>query len=42
MKIRKAEITDAEGIAKVHVDSWKTTYKNIVGNLKDMDMARII
>lgn len=28
--IRKAVLTDAEGIAKVHVDSWKTTYANIV------------
>ena len=28
--IREATIADAEGIAKVHVDSWKTTYKNIV------------
>jgi hypothetical protein len=30
MKIRKAVLTDAKGIAKVHVDSWKTTYDNIV------------
>jgi GNAT superfamily N-acetyltransferase len=28
--IRKAVIKDAKGIARVHVDSWKTTYKNIV------------
>ncbi len=28
--IRKAEIDDAAGIAKVHVDSWRTTYKGIV------------
>ncbi|XKI13344.1 GNAT family N-acetyltransferase [Sporosarcina sp. ANT_H38] len=28
--IRKAEVEDAEGIAKVHVDSWRTTYKGIV------------
>lgn len=28
--IRKAMLTDAKGIAKVHVDSWKTTYANIV------------
>lgn len=28
--IRKAILTDAKGIAKVHVDSWKTTYTNIV------------
>lgn len=30
VKIRKAVLTDAKGIAKVHVDSWKTTYTNIV------------
>lgn len=30
MKIRKAVETDAAGIAKVHVDSWRTTYKEIV------------
>ncbi|MCJ7842835.1 GNAT family N-acetyltransferase [Lederbergia sp. NSJ-179] len=30
MKIRQAKQTDAKGIAKVQVDSWKTTYKGIV------------
>jgi|SRR5699024_4394389 len=30
MKIRRAETDDALGVAKVQVDSWKTTYKNIV------------
>jgi L-amino acid N-acyltransferase YncA len=30
MQIRKAVLTDAKEIAKVHVDSWKTTYANIV------------
>lgn len=30
MNIRKAALKDAKGIAKVHVDSWRTTYKNIV------------
>ncbi|XRG80753.1 hypothetical protein V5E38_10815 [Rossellomorea sp. GAMAL-10_SWC] len=30
MNIRNATLTDASGIAKVHVDSWKTTYKNIM------------
>lgn len=30
IKIRKAELTDTKGIAKVHVDSWRTTYTNIV------------
>jgi len=28
--IRKADVTDAKAIAKVHVDSWRTTYANIV------------
>ena len=30
MQIRKATKNDAEGIAKVHVDSWRTTYKGII------------
>ncbi|MFE4523707.1 GNAT family N-acetyltransferase [Cytobacillus firmus] len=30
MKIRAAKLSDASGIAKVHVDSWRTTYKNII------------
>ncbi len=25
-------MSDAKGIAKVHVDSWKTTYRNIIPN----------
>lgn len=32
MRIRKANLTDAQGIAKVHVDSWKSTYKNIISD----------
>lgn len=32
MKIREAKLTDATGITKVHVDSWRTTYKNIISN----------
>jgi L-amino acid N-acyltransferase YncA len=32
MIIREATISDAEGIAKVHVDSWRTTYKNIISD----------
>ncbi len=28
--IRRANIEDADGIAKAHVDSWKTTYKGII------------
>ncbi|GAA0450119.1 GNAT family N-acetyltransferase [Alkalibacillus silvisoli] len=30
MNIREATVSDASGIAKVHVDSWRTTYKGIV------------
>jgi ribosomal protein S18 acetylase RimI-like enzyme len=30
MIIRKARLSDAQGIAKVHVDCWRTTYKNII------------
>ena len=30
MIIRRAIISDAPGIAKVHVDSWRTTYKGII------------
>ncbi|EDL66726.1 GNAT family N-acetyltransferase [Bacillus sp. SG-1] len=30
MIIRKASISDASGIAKVQVDTWKTTYKGLV------------
>src|SRR5699024_9320872 len=30
MKIRKADLKDALGVAKVQVDGWRTTYKNIV------------
>jgi len=30
MKIRKANIEDAQSIGKVHVDSWRTTYESIL------------
>lgn len=30
MKIRKAKLEDAKGIARVHVDSWRTTYETII------------
>ena len=33
MKVRKANPKDAIGVAKVQVDSWKTTYKNIIPNV---------
>lgn len=32
MIIRKAALKDAAGIAKVHVESWQTTYKGIIPN----------
>jgi len=32
MKIRKAVFADIKGIAKVHVDSWRTTYRNIISD----------
>lgn len=32
MKIRKATAIDAKGIAKVQVDTWRSTYKNIVSD----------
>lgn len=32
MKIRIATIQDAQDIGKVHVDSWRTTYKNIISD----------
>ena len=28
--LRRANINDAAAIAKVHVDTWKSTYKGIV------------
>ncbi|WP_342481992.1 GNAT family N-acetyltransferase [Paenibacillus sp. FSL L8-0340] len=30
MIIRESKISDAKGIAKVHVDCWRTTYRNII------------
>ncbi|WP_057914256.1 GNAT family N-acetyltransferase [Peribacillus muralis] len=32
MLIREATVADAQAIATVHVDSWRTTYKNIIPN----------
>lgn len=32
MKIREAREEDADSIAKVHVDSWRTTYRGIIAN----------
>lgn len=33
MNIREAKVSDAERIAKVHVDCWRTTYKGIVSDV---------
>lgn len=30
MQIRSANLDDAQGIAKVHVDSWRKTYRGII------------
>jgi GNAT superfamily N-acetyltransferase len=30
VKIRTADLADAEGIARVHVDSWRSTYQGIL------------
>ncbi|PGY03454.1 GNAT family N-acetyltransferase [Bacillus sp. AFS031507] len=30
MNIRKAVLLDVTGVAKVHVDSWKTTYEKLI------------
>lgn len=32
MEIRLASLSDAEGIARASVDSWKTTYKGIISD----------
>jgi len=32
MKIRKAELSDSEQIAHVHVNCWRTSYRNIVSD----------
>lgn len=32
LNIRQAKAADAKGIAQVHVNSWKTTYKGIVSD----------
>ena len=37
-EIRKASIDDSEGIVKVHIDVWKTTYTGII-NEEYLNMA---
>lgn len=39
MTIRKATIQDVAGIAKVHVDSWRSTYDNIIPEKYLMDLS---
>jgi GNAT superfamily N-acetyltransferase len=34
IKIRKAKISDSAGIAKVHIDSWLSTYRGIMPDEK--------
>ena len=38
MRIREANVSDAAAIAKVHVDSWRTTY---VGVIPDAYLAKL-
>jgi len=42
MIIRKAKISDIPELAKVHVDSWRTTYQGIVSNefLRDLSYKK--
>jgi hypothetical protein len=32
MQIREASLPDAAGIARVHVDTWRSAYRGIVPN----------
>ncbi|MFX0044117.1 MAG: GNAT family N-acetyltransferase [Candidatus Hodarchaeota archaeon] len=32
MKFREARVSDAVGLAKVHVDTWRTAYKGIISD----------
>jgi 8-oxo-dGTP diphosphatase len=41
MKIKKVNADDAVGIAKVHVDCWRATCKDIMGNLVSVQSLRI-
>lgn len=40
--VRKAEIDDADGIARVHIQSWRETYSALVepGELDDLSVGR--
>ena len=41
-QIRKTVLDDAKGIAKVHINSWKSTYKGIISDesLNKMNIER--
>jgi len=43
-KIRKAEATDVEGIARMHMQSWKETYPGIMpeARMNSLDLQRFI
>jgi L-amino acid N-acyltransferase YncA len=43
-KIRKAQLADAKGIAKVHIQSWRETYRGIVADeyLKNLSLTKRI
>jgi hypothetical protein len=32
MVIREAELSDAAAIARVHVDTWRSTYRGVIAN----------
>lgn len=42
MKIRRSTIDDARGVAKVHVDAWRSAYRGLVPNehLANLSYAR--
>ncbi|WP_342601040.1 GNAT family N-acetyltransferase [Psychrobacillus sp. FSL H8-0483] len=39
MKVREAKLSDANGIALVHVDSWRITYRSILPNEYLMNLS---
>ena len=39
MNVRKAHAEDAEGIARVHVDAWRDTYRSIVPDKALADLS---
>ncbi len=43
-KVRRAEATDVEGIARMHIESWKETYAGIMpeARMNSLDLQRFI